>query len=81
MKIGLRAIGLSAFLFFSSAWAGGDLPFPFTGGEDDPIQLAQVWNAKQQNVQVLIYKSESGETYILIKDNKTGEIEILTRVN
>lgn len=61
-----------------SAWAGGDLPFPFQDDKSAP-DLVETWESGAKPVKVEIYEMPTGERYIILRDTETQEFEILVK--
>lgn len=76
MKLFIAAI---SFLFAGQAYAGGDLPFPFSGDQTD-VQMKEAWLSKDRQVVVQIFKTEAGETFVILKDLNDGKVETLEQV-
>lgn len=75
---GSFAVAIATLMFATSAFAGGDMPFPFSGDRTD-ITLAETWDSHLKNVQFQVYKTEAGETFVIMKDLTTGEFEVLVK--
>lgn len=85
MKNVLRVAALVAtfsagLLYVTAAQSGGDAPFPLLG-DGERIELAEVWATMDENQQLRLYKSESGETFLVLETTRPRKkIEILRRV-
>lgn len=69
---------IATLMFATSAFAGGDLPFPFSGDQTE-IKLSEAWESSLKNVQFLVFKTEAGETFVIMQDLATGEFEVLVK--
>jgi hypothetical protein len=78
--VGLAAIVGSGLWLATAAQAGGDAPFPLLGDTEE-IELAEVWATMDDNQELRLYKSESGETFLVLETQRPRKkIEILRRV-
>ena len=63
----------------ASIITGGDLPFPLDR-EENGVKLHEVWENMESSRQVKIYKDDSGEVYVIIRDLRSGKVEVLRKV-
>ena len=58
---------------------GGDLPFPLDRDENG-VKLQEVWENIDSSRQVKIYKDDAGDTYVIIRDLRSGKTEVLRKI-
>lgn len=69
----------AGILSVQRAQSGGDQPFPLLG-EGENIQLKEVWAAVDNSKVLRLYKSESGETFLVLETARPRKVELLRRV-
>jgi|GEM_PF-3717508 len=74
--VGITGAG---FLLAGVARAGGDSPFPLVG-EDESVALTEVWQALDDSKVVKLYKSDTGETYLVLETKNPKKIELLRKI-
>ncbi len=65
-------------LFSLKGNTSGDSPFPLVG-EEENVELAQIWETMDGAQKVKIYKTEAGDSYVVIENETPKKIEILKR--